>query len=223
MTGDAAKIVELTGITKTIGDTAILGGVDLAIDAGESIAIVGPSGCGKTTLLNIIGTLDQPTAGKVVLDGNDAASLDEDALAALRSSKVGFVFQLHHLLPQLSVLENALVPTLVAAEGREDAEKRARELLERVGLGHRLDHRPGELSGGECQRASVVRALINRPRLLLADEPTGSLDRAGAEALAKLLFELNAEQGVALVMVTHASELAAQAGRVLELRDGKLD
>src|SRR6185295_12145498 len=142
-------------------------------------------------------------------------------LAEVRAGLVGFVFQLHHLLPQCSILENVLVPSLVA-KNNGDAEDRARKLLERVGLGHRLTHRPGQLSGGECQRAAVVRALINKPKLLLADEPTGSLDRSGAESLAQLLGELNREEGVAVIYVTHAADLAARAGRVLELRDGRL-
>jgi lipoprotein-releasing system ATP-binding protein len=156
-----------------------------------------------------------------MLDGQDVSSLGEAPLARLRSRVVGFVFQLHHLLPQCSILENVLVPTLVA-RGQDGAPARARSLLERVGLGQRLSHRPGQLSGGECQRAAVVRALINRPQLVLADEPTGSLDRASAESLATLLGELNREEGVALITVTHSADLAAKAGKVLELRDGRL-
>jgi lipoprotein-releasing system ATP-binding protein len=183
---------------------------------------MGPSGCGKSTLLNIIGTLDRAGAGRVSLAGRDVTSLDEKQLAEVRAGVVGFVFQLHHLLPQCSILENVLVPTLVSKKA-EDAEARARKLLERVGLGSRLTHRPGQLSGGECQRAAVVRALINRPQLLLADEPTGSLDRAGAEGLAQLLGDLNREEGVALIYVTHSPELAARAGKVLRLRDGRFE
>jgi lipoprotein-releasing system ATP-binding protein len=219
-------ILELGGVTKSYAspegvETAVLRGVDLTLAKGDSLAIAGPSGCGKSTLLNIIGTLDRPTAGKVVLDGRDVSALTEAELAQVRSQVIGFVFQMHHLLPQCSILENVLVPTLVAKESG-DAEARGRKLLERVGLGHRLTHRPGQLSGGECQRAAVVRALINNPKLLLADEPTGSLDRASAESLAQLLGELNKEEGVALVFVTHAADLAARAGKVYELKDGKL-
>jgi ABC-type lipoprotein export system ATPase subunit len=220
------QILELGGVTKSYSspegvETPVLRGVDLTLGKGESLAIAGPSGCGKSTLLNIIGTLDRPTSGRVVLDGRDVSTLSEPQLAEVRSRVVGFVFQLHHLLPQCSILENVLVPTLVAKPDG-DVEARARKLLERVGLGHRLSHRPGQLSGGECQRAAVVRALINRPKLLLADEPTGSLDRGSAESLAQLLGELNKEEGVALVFVTHAADLAARAGKVVELRDGKL-
>src|SRR5204862_4077062 len=167
----------------------------------------------KSTLLNIIGTLDRPSGGKVSLTGLDVTALSETGLAEVRSRVVGFVFQLHHLLPQCSILENVLVPTLTG-RGPDGVEDRARKLLDRVGLGHRLTHRPGQLSGGECQRAAVVRALINRPKLLLADEPTGSLDRSGAESLAQLLGELNREEGVAVIYVTHAADLAARAGRV---------
>lgn len=217
-------IVELSGVTKTYispggAETKVLRGIDLSIRKGESIAIVGPSGCGKSTLLNIIGTLDRPTSGRVALEGRDVSALPELPLAAIRAEFVGFVFQLHHLLPQCSILENVLVPTLVGKGGAE-AEKRARTLLDRVGLAPRLDHRPGQLSGGECQRAAVVRALVNRPKLLLADEPTGSLDRESAASLAALLGELNREEGVALVLVTHSADLAARAGRIVELRDG---
>jgi len=224
---DPAAILELAGVTKSYAspegvETPVLRGIDLKLAAGESMAIAGPSGCGKSTLLNIIGTLDRPTSGTVTLAGRDVPSLTETQLAELRSGVIGFVFQFHHLLPQCSILENVLVPTLVAKPS-EDPEARARKLLERVGLGARLTHRPGQLSGGECQRAAVVRALINRPKLLLADEPTGSLDRESAASLAQLLGELNREEGVALVFVTHSSDLAARAGRVLELRDGRLD
>ncbi len=200
----------------------MLRGVDLTLGPGESVAICGPSGCGKSTLLNIIGTLDRPDSGTVALDGRDATALSEAELSEVRSRVLGFVFQMHHLLPQCSILENVLVPTLTG-RSPDGAEERARKLLERVGLGARAGHRPGQLSGGECQRAAVVRALINRPRLVLADEPTGSLDRASAESLAMLLGELNREEGVALVTVTHSPELAKRAGRVLELRDGRFD
>jgi len=224
---DPAPILELAGVTKSYrspegAETPVLRGVDLTLAAGASLAIAGPSGCGKSTLLNIIGTLDRPSSGKVTLTGLDVTALSETGLAEVRSRVVGFVFQLHHLLPQCSILENVLVPTLTG-RGPAAVEDRARKLLDRVGLGGRLSHRPGQLSGGECQRAAVVRALINKPQLLLADEPTGSLDRASAESLAQLLGELNREEGVALIYVTHSSDLAKRAGRVLELRDGRFD
>jgi lipoprotein-releasing system ATP-binding protein len=221
-------LLELCGVSKTYGDESavdeqVLKGIDLTVARGETLAIVGPSGCGKSTLLNIMGTLDRPTRGTVRLGGRDVASLAERDLAQVRNAEVGFVFQLHHLLPQCTVLENVLVPTLVARRAsRVNARERATALLERVGLAHRLDHMPGQLSGGERQRVAVVRALINEPRLLLADEPTGSLDRAGAAALCKLLVELNRECQLALVMVTHAAELAGLMQAVVELRDGRL-
>ncbi len=200
----------------------VLRDLDLQIEAGESVAIVGPSGCGKSTLLNIIGALDHVDGGSVQVAGSDLTHLDEKAFAAFRNQTVGFVFQLHHLLPQCSILENVLIPTLARPGGSDGARNRATKLLEAVGLGHRLDHRPGQLSGGERQRAAVARALINGPKLLLADEPTGSLDRTNAAKLVDLLVELNRTQGITLVMVTHAADLAARMKRVFELADGKL-
>ena len=223
-----SALVEVINVSKSYGRgeaaTSVLKDVSLQVQAGEAIAIVGPSGCGKSTLLNLMGGLDEPTSGKIMFDGQDLLTLDQRALARLRNRHVGFIFQLHHLLPQLSVLENVLIPTMVRYDGGpvEQVEKRARALLERVGLSHRLTHRPGQLSGGERQRVAVVRALINQPKLLLADEPTGALDHASAEQLIELLLELNREQGVALVLVTHAREHAARTGRVLELQDGTL-
>ena len=202
----------------------ILREVALDLRAGESLAIIGPSGSGKSTLLNIIGTLDRPTSGQVTLAGRDLSQLGDDELAAVRNRAIGFVFQSHHLLPHCTVLENVLVPLLANDDikARTGAKPRAEQLLKRVGLGGRLSHRPGELSGGERQRVAVVRALINQPKLLLADEPTGALDRASAQEMAKLLGELNREDGVTLIVVTHALDLARQMGRVLELRDGAL-
>jgi ABC-type lipoprotein export system ATPase subunit len=203
----------------------VLDAIRLEIEAGESVAIVGPSGSGKSTLLNIIGALDRPSSGHVFFQGEDLAEWDESELAAFRHRRLGFIFQAHHLLPQCSVLENVLVPTLAApqsAADRHEALARAGRLLERVGLGARTDHRPGQLSGGERQRVAVVRALINQPQLLLADEPTGALDRAAAEGLSRLLLELNAEEKVTLILVTHAPELAALMRRRFAILDGRL-
>ena len=200
----------------------VLRGLSLEIDHGESIAIVGPSGCGKSTLLNIIGTLDQPTTGKVTLDGQDLNTLNGNALAALRNRKIGFIFQSHHLLPQCTVMENVLVPTLAHGQATATDEERGRRLLERVDLGDRLAHRPGQLSGGERQRVAVVRALINQPKLLLADEPTGALDQTTADKLGQLLVELNQEENVTLITVTHSTDLANRMARTLELLDGQL-
>src|SRR3989441_5371866 len=203
---------------------AVLRDVTLEIRRGESVAIVGPSGSGKSTLLNIIGTLDRPSTGQVLLDGQELSRLDDTQLAAVRNRQIGFIFQSHHLLPQCTVLENVLVPTLANKDAalRNGAAERAKRLLEKVGLSSRTAHRPGQLSGGERQRVAVVRALINQPKLLLADEPTGALDRASAQNLAELLVRLNQEEGVTLIVVTHALDLAKRMGRVLELRDGRL-
>jgi len=227
---ESPVLVELKNVAKRYEPTGgieapyVLKDVTLRVSVGHSVAIVGPSGSGKSTLLNIIGTLDSPTSGQVLLEGQDLAGLDEDALSAIRNRQIGFVFQLHHLLPQCTVLENVLVPTLVGPDGpaRGKIAQRARELLERVGLGEYLSRRPGQISGGERQRVAVVRALINRPKLLLADEPTGSLDRGAADNLVQLLVELNREENVALIVVSHSLELAERMDRVLKLRDGVL-
>ena len=220
-------LVELHDIVKRYDEVAdapeVLKGGHLEVSAGASVAIVGASGSGKSTILNIIGGLLPPTSGTVRFDGDDVLAMDADSLAALRSRRVGFVFQSHHLLPQLSALENVLVPTLVLnADGKAGAEGRARALLEDVGLSGREDHRPAQLSGGECQRVAIVRALINRPSLVLADEPTGQLDKASGAQLADLLAGLNERQGVGLVTVTHSEQLAARMQQVLTLEDGKL-
>ncbi|MDQ3813109.1 MAG: ABC transporter ATP-binding protein [Armatimonadota bacterium] len=225
----ATPLLELVDVGKSYDSVpaeslAILKNVSLQLATGESVAIIGPSGSGKSTLLNIMGTLDQPTSGQVLLEGRDLSQLSAAELARVRNWQIGFVFQLHHLLPQCTVLENVLVPTLVNSNtaSRQDSEARARRLLERVGLASRLGHRPGQLSGGEQQRVAVVRALINAPKLLLADEPTGSLDRAAAENLTQLLVGLNREENVTLVVVTHSLELASHMSRQLALADGAL-
>jgi lipoprotein-releasing system ATP-binding protein len=202
---------------------AILKGVSINVSAGESLAIVGPSGSGKSTLLNIMGTLDSPSSGTVLLNDVDLRTLNERELAKIRNEQIGFIFQSHHLLPQCTVLENVLVPTLAGKNSQaEEKETRALKLLEQVGLGSRRSHRPGQLSGGEKQRVAVVRALINRPKLLLADEPSGALDRVSADQLATLLIEMNAEEGVALIVVTHSLNLARRMKTTSELRDGVL-
>lgn len=226
----SAPLLQLTGVSKHYAALAgaepvyVLRDLSLAIAAGESVAIVGPSGSGKSTLLQLIGTLDRPSAGELKLAGQNLSMLSEEELAQVRNQQIGFIFQAHHLLPQCTVLENVLVPTLASKDAakRKTAVERARKLLQRVGLGERTTHRPGQLSGGERQRVAVVRALINQPQLLLADEPTGALDRQSADNLAQLLGELNREEGVTLIVVTHAPELARRMQRVLELRDGKL-
>ena len=205
------------------GPLSVLTGVSLTLSRGEALAVTGPSGSGKSTLLHILGTLDRPTTGAVKLDGTDPFVLSDADLAAFRNRHIGFVFQDHHLLPQCSVLENVLIPTLVNPKAdRLQLEKDARALLDRVGLAHRLDHRPAELSGGERQRVAVARALIHKPMLLLADEPTGNLDRASAGAVADLLAELHKQENAILVVVTHSAELAKTFVRRAEMTDGRL-
>ncbi len=205
------------------GPLKVLDGVSLTLNRGDALAIMGPSGSGKSTLLHIMGTLDSPTAGTLELDGIAPFALNERDLAAFRNRRIGFVFQDHHLLPQCTVLENLLIPTLVNREANKvELAKSAKELLDRVGLAHRIEHRPAELSGGERQRVAVARALIQKPLLVLADEPTGNLDRASAAIVGKLLVELNRQEQSILVTVTHSPELAALFGLRRDMDDGRL-
>lgn len=215
------------GLTKEFptaaGPLQILRGVDLQLARGDAVAVTGPSGSGKSTLLYIVGTLDRPSSGSVTLLGVDPFAGTVAELARFRNENVGFVFQDHHLLPQCTVLENVLIPALAGSGADKVKEDLARRLLERVGLNERIPHRPAQLSGGEKQRVAVCRALINEPLLLLADEPTGNLDRATAHSIGSLLLELNKERNTLLVCVTHSTELANRFPRRLELRDGKLE
>ena len=221
---ELVDVVKRYDAVRDIEASNVLEDINLAVHPGEKLAITGPSGSGKSTLLNIIGTLDRPTSGRVLFEGTDLGGLDDRHLAAVRNRRIGFIFQDHHLLPQCTAIENVLVPSLATSDPdlRRGARERAPPLLDRVGLAERMHHRPGELSVGQCQRVAVVRALINRPRLVLADEPTGSLDRTIADELADLLIELNREEKVTLIVATHAQPLAAKMERVLELRDGGL-
>ena len=205
-------------------ELSVLKDITLKVESGQSLVIVGPSGSGKSTLLNIIGALDYPTAGQVLFDGQDLAALGEAELASIRNKQIGFVFQLHHLLPQCTVLENVLVPTLADKKrsSMKEVHYRAVNLLQRVGLKEFMLYRPAELSGGQRQRVAVVRALINNPKLLLADEPTGSLDKDSSENIADLLVELNHSEKVTLVVVTHSLSLAERIGGIMELNDGLL-
>jgi ABC-type lipoprotein export system ATPase subunit len=205
-------------------DLCVLKDITLKVSEGESIAVVGPSGCGKSTLLNIIGALDKPNSGRVLFDDVNLGQLDDNGLAKIRNENIGFVFQLHHLLPQCTVLENVLIPSLVVEKRNsiKTVEERAVSLLERVGLKDWLYYRPGELSGGQRQRVAVARALINKPKLLLADEPTGSLDREASENIAELLVEINQSEKVTLIVVSHSSKLAERMGTVMELDNGEL-
>ena len=202
----------------------VLSGLDLAVQPGQSLAVVGVSGCGKSTLLNIIAGLDAPTRGSVSLGGTELTRLGPGALAATRNRSIGLVFQMHHLLPQCTVLENVLVPTLAASRSaRKAAPARAAMLLERLGVGELAHRRPSQLSGGQCQRVAVARALINRPALLLADEPTGALDAQSSATLAELLAELRGVEELAVIVATHSTTLAGRMGRVLKLSQGRLE
>lgn len=219
-------MIQLSGIHKHYqqGGNRIraLDGIDLAIAAGEYVAVMGPSGSGKSTLLNVLGALDPPDSGSYTLDGCEVSRLGDDAASDLRNRRIGFVFQSFHLLPRLTVLENVLLPQRYAATPDPGAPERARRLLDRIGLRERIDHRPGELSGGQLQRAAIARALLNQPALLLADEPTGNLDSKSARDVLDLLAELHAG-GQTLVMVTHDPEIAAGAQRTIHLKDGRVE
>lgn len=213
-------MINATNIHKSFGDLEVLKGVDLHIAKGEIVSIVGPSGAGKTTLLQILGTLDKPNAGKVLVDGIDFSKLGEKELAAFRNKHIGFIFQFHQLLPEFTALENVMIPALIGRKDKKKSEERAKEILAYLQLTDRMDHKPNELSGGEKQRVAVARALINDPGLILADEPSGSLDSKNRDELHKLLFDLREKFGLTIVIVTHDKELAALSDRVIEMWDG---
>ena len=221
-------MISLKNLSKsyqTPGETIqVLTDLNLTLEPGDTASIVGPSGCGKSTLLNLLGALDRPTSGSIIIDGQDIANFTDPQASAFRNHSLGFIFQQHHLLPQLTVLENVLIPRLAGdwTEPASTTEQRARQLLETVGLSHRLNHLPWQLSGGEKLRTAVARALINQPKLILADEPTGSLDPTSTETIADLLLNLNQTQNVTLIVVTHNMALAQRMGKTFELKNGKL-
>ena len=216
-------MITAKNIHKSFDTLEVLKGVDIEVSAGEIVSIVGPSGAGKTTLLQILGTLDKPNNGIVTLDGVDFSKLNDRELAAFRNRRIGFIFQFHQLLPEFTALENVMIPTLIAGTDPAKADARAKELLAFLQLSERLTHKPAELSGGEKQRVAVARALINNPSVILADEPSGSLDSKNKEELHRLLFELRDKFGLTIVIVTHDKELAQLSDRVIEMKDGKIE
>ncbi len=216
-------MIQARGIQKHFGPLQVLKGIDLDIVPGHVTAIVGPSGAGKTTLLQILGTLSVPDSGTITYDSDNPFTLSDRRLSEFRNRRIGFVFQQHRLLPEFNLLENVAMPALISGNSRREAFEKARTLIKRLGLGHRLEHRPAELSGGECQRASVARALINSPQVILADEPSGSLDSQNKNELHRLFFELRDEIGATFVIVTHDETLASDCNHVIHMLDGRID
>ena len=213
-------MIQATSVTKSFGPVNVLRGIDFQAADREVVSIVGASGAGKSTLLQILGSLSRPDTGKVIIDGTDIFSLSSDALADFRNRRIGFVFQFHHLLPEFTALENVMIPALIARKGASDARRQASELLSSLGLIHRLEHKPAELSGGEQQRVAIARAVINRPSVILADEPSGNLDSNTKKDIHQLFFDLRDRFGQTVIIVTHDRDLAAMSDRMLEMRDG---
>lgn len=220
VTNNLLKMIQASNIHKSFDELEVLKGVDLHVKSGEIVSIVGPSGAGKTTLLQILGTLDNCNQGVVKVDGQDVGNMNEKQQAAFRNRQIGFIFQFHQLLPEFTALENVMIPALIANQDAKKAKQKAEELLQYLQLSDRLEHKPSELSGGEKQRVAVARALINDPKIILADEPSGSLDTKNKEELHKLLFDLRDKFGLTIVIVTHDKELAALSDRVVEMKDG---
>lgn len=214
------SMIQLHGITKSFGSLQVLRGIDLQVNRGEVVAIVGPSGAGKTTLLQIMGTLDRPDEGEVIIDGENVSRLSATKIAHFRNKNIGFVFQFHQLLPEFAALENVMIPALIGGTSKKEARQRAQELLDFMGLADRAEHKPNQLSGGEKQRVAVARALVNHPAVVFADEPSGSLDTHNKEELHRLFFDLRDRMGQTFVIVTHDEALASQTDRTIHMLDG---